>query len=207
MSETDPATLPQWKGHAVPWVARWTGQVYGRPAQVTTIEGRSNLFYEDGHEIRDEHHGILWIREGLTRNGDPEFAQVSAHRQRMAMRRRLCQICGGGLPDGVINWLMHPDQLEVRQDGSTLTQSPPTCDACIPLALKLCPALKKSHQIVKVLEYQLWGVSGLIVSVDEDRKVQQSRRNVLIQYGREGWNYGAVVAKQQVVELTKFVLP
>lgn len=204
---TDPALLPQWKGHPVPWVARWSGEVLREPCQVGKLpSGKAVVFYEDGREFRDDRN-VLWLREDFRRGGTPEFAQVSVHRQRTAMRKRLCQICGHKIPPGVIDWLMVPHQLEQAESGTkTVTMSPPTCQQCIPLALKLCPALKKAHIIVRVLEYRVWGVSGLLVSFDENGRTRQSDRQKLIPYDRPGWDYSPVLAKQQVVEFTKFVV-
>ena len=96
---------------------------------------------QDGNEDR-EYNGILWMREGLTRAGEPEFGQVSIYRQRACMRRRQCQVCGQKITSPVIRWLLHPSQISGGED--TVTCSPPTCDACIELSIGECPVVSRS---------------------------------------------------------------
>lgn len=201
---TDPSTLPQWKGHPVPWVTRWTGEVSHDKAKLSLTREGLLVHYEDGRENRDQ-GGILWMREGLTRAGAPEFSQVNAYRQRLSMSRRRCQVCGRKIESKVIHWLMVPEQLQTTPDGRTVTVSPPTCDDCIPLALELCPALKRGHIVVKVLEYVPWGVQGMVVGHKDGRATQHNAR---VEYARDDYPFPktCVVARQSVVEFTKFVV-
>ena len=189
-------------------MARWTGEVVRVKATVARnpYTGQVLTSYEDGNEDRED-NGILWMREGLTGAGEPEFGQVSIYRQRACMRRRQCQVCGQKITTPVIRWLLRPDQI-VRVGEDTVTTSPPTCDACIPLSISECPVMSKERVIARVLEYELWGVSGLIVRYDpETGKAQQSKR-ALIAYGREKYPFDltAVIAKQQAVRWTKWVM-
>lgn len=198
--------LMQWKGRPVPWVARWSNEGNQTPIRIgRRTDGRIEASYEDGVEIRDD-NGILWHREGLTRSGTPEFGEVSVYRQRAAMRHRLCQVCGTKIEGRVIRWLLHPDQI-VQRDGKTLTSSPPTCDSCVNLSIVECPAMKRERMIARVLEYQLWGVYGTATRFGADGQAETTGRTY-IEYGRTDYpfDYRAVIAKQQVVEWTKFVL-
>lgn len=205
---TNPDTLPQWKGHPVPWVTRWTNQISRKQIQVRrSPEGNVYVVYDDGIELR-EYSGVLWMREGLGRGGTPEFAEVSALRQRASMLKRLCQVCGQRIPPGMIRWLMSAKQMKIKE-GEALTFSPPTCEGCIPLALKLCPHLKigDNAAIYRVLDYNVWGVYGSAITWGEDEDRAKEWKGLYVQYGRNytSFNLDAVVARQQVVRFNKFV--
>lgn len=204
---TDPSTLPQWKGRPVPHVARWTGEVIREPYSVGYLPGTGNpkFVYQDGNE--DRRYGVLWQREGISRNGEPMYAAVNTYRQRACMDRRKCQICGNKITTPVIHWLMPIGENEGVQwlDDRALTTSAPTCDDCIPLALDLCPHLRMhGYEIYKVLEYEPWGVYGEAI----DYRTRQRFQNYVSfteNYG-PGFNLGLVLAKQLAVEWTKFSL-
>lgn len=199
-------TLTTKAGLQVPWVTRWTKEVIRSPIQLTYDPANKTpvLFYDDGPEFRDE-HGILWQREGINRGGEPQFSQVATYRQRAAMRKRLCQVCGNKIESRVIRWLMAPLQLETL-GGATCTQSPPTCDACVPIAIDLCPRMRQEHIILRVLEYRIWGVSGEAVVLREPEQPLLGVRQVNAAAHRYGDPYPlAFLAKQQIVELVKFV--
>ena len=199
----------EWKGHPVPWVTRWSGEVVWVPVQVGQREdGAVVAFYEDGREVRDD-NGVLWMREGINRAGEPQFSEVSAFRQRAAMRRRLCQVCGEKIASPVIRWLVHEAQLHRQADGSVVTISPPTCDDCVDLSMNVCPRMKRADGriIAKVLEYEIWGVWGTVARFGEDGAGQTTGKN-LINYHRTDYPFGwkQVIAKQQAVRWTKFTL-
>lgn len=213
---TDPSTLLQHNGHVVPWVTRWTGEVSTDMIQVSldrrAMPGSDSIDelvvgYEDGLENR-EPSGFLWQREGITRKGEPQYAEINTYRQRAAMRRRLCQVCGNKIQDKVIPWLLATDTMDHTEDGTVLTMSAPTCAGCVPVALDLCPHLKQpgAAQIARVLQYRIWGVygEGMLFKDGKTKRVQR----VYIANDRiyKGLSRRAVVAKQQVVELTKFTL-
>lgn len=202
--KTAPTALPQHQGRPVPWITRWSGEVNGDPLSVGfTAEGQLHLYYADGREDRDR-HGVLWKREGLGRTGEPQFAEVNTYRQRASMTRRLCQMCGSKIEDRPMRWLMDRSQL-VQEAGLTLTVSPPTCAACVPLALELCPHLRTHDAVVlKVLEYQVWGVYAQPAAVD--RESGQGRRLPKRFFPYDGKRRTGLLSYQQVAELTKFVI-
>lgn len=194
-----------YKGLQVPWVTRWTGEipVNRLRADVYRVPGGLRLSYPDNIGFRDK-HGVLWQHEGIRRGGEPQFAQVSAHRQRTSMTKRICQVCGNKITDRPIRWLMAPNQLTPADDGTALTMSPPTCSDCVEVALKACPHLRTHDRLIlNVLEYEVWGVWGDVVRV-QDGRLQRARR-VNISYD-DRVDLGAVLAKQQVVQLTKFTI-
>lgn len=208
------AELITWKGKQVPWVTRWTGEVPDPQDMVMHVEegpesGTIALAYNsDAMPEEREANGFLWQREGVSRGGEPQFAQVSTYRQRAAMRKRLCQVCGEKITTPAISWLMAPGQLDVSPSGEPVTTNPPTCDECLDVALAKCPhLLKAGHVIARVLEYELWGVQGEGVLYDPAIHSISRRNNLRVPYRDEPipmLSRHAVVAKQQVVQLTKF---
>lgn len=191
-----------WKGRPVPWVARWTNEVSMDMFKVVVdSDSHLQLTFEDGKVNRDE-HGVLWQREGITRGGEPQFSQVSTYRQKAAMRKMLCQVCGTKLPGGPVRWLFHKDNLIESSDG-LLTMSPPTCEPCIDKARTHCPALKAAgSKILVVTDWEIWGIFGGAVLMTKnglDRKSQ-----IYVSYEQELPKHVALCAQQQVVRLLDY---
>jgi hypothetical protein len=209
-----PEDLITWKGKPVPWVTRWTEEMPDPSETVMHVEqapepGAVMLAYNTDYAAEErEANGILWQREGINRGGEPQFSQLSTYRQRAAMRKRLCQVCGQKIQTDVITWLMAPGQLDVTQEGYAVTTNPPTCDDCVAIALEKCPhLLKAGHYVVKVLEYELWGVQGEGVLYDPEANAIMRQNGLRVPYVGDlipMLSRYAVVAKQQVVRFTKF---
>lgn len=219
---TDPTTLPQWKGKPVPWVARWSGEKTNDAYVVQVVKSKDaynlRVAYEHGEEIREK-SGVLWQREGIARGGDPMFGDVSTYRQRLAMTRRKCQVCGSAIEKsdkGTIPWIIEKfeitaSELQAKAAGQDwrdfhITTTPPVCEDCVPLALSLCPHLKKhGAQILDVLDYEIWGVFGEVVYLDDEGKHRRTQTSIEYEgdYG-PGFSLEAVLAKQQVAKITKF---
>lgn len=198
---TDRSILPQWKGHPVPWVARWSNEVIREPYGIMRTRDGTMFGYHDGNEFRDG-RGILWQREGLNRGGEPKFAQVNTYRQRASMRKCLCQVCGKKIDERPIRWLMPLEGVQWKDD-EALTVSAPTCSDCIDVALELCPHMKHSgHEILNVLEYSEWGVYG-----EAMLKTGQRIRPTFFGYDQDygpNFSWELVFAKQIVVRLDKY---
>lgn len=147
--------LLRYEGSIVPWVTRWTGQVVEEQIGAVAIDGRFKLGYpgEDDAKWRDQ-HGVLWQKERYGADGEPEFSQVSTLRQAVAMVACMCQVCGEHI-DGPITWIMRDDQF---WDGETI--SPPTCERCVKIAAKLCPALQGGFRTFLVRKYEIVGYWG-----------------------------------------------
>lgn len=220
MTKTDPLSLPQFAGKPVPWVTRWNEENLGLRYGVQMQRDGLRVTYGEG-DYRDK-HGVLWQKEGLTKSGVPQWARVSTYRQRSAMLRRKCQVCGHKIEERVIRWLMPPDGVE-EMDGRSISMQPPTCEGCIDLSLELCPNLTKyGYMILKVLEYEIFGVygevlvpPGVVASLppEEPRSPGpmglwriQTSVGYNEDYGDAGQMLKLTVAKQQIVELTKFVV-
>lgn len=221
VTTTDPSTLPQWNGHPVPWIARWTGEVIPEASKVVITrreDGGLSLHYEESkHENRDR-FGVLWQREGINRGGEPLYGQVNTYRQRRCMLKSRCQVCGGPVNDHAegdpyTTWLMPLGFLEwvddeVHAEPTPVTATAPTCEACIPLALDVCPNLRtEGYELYHVLDWGVWGVRGRHHWIGEGR---MQRRHALIPYNLAGYEHtpayeGATLAQQQVVVWNKFV--
>lgn len=203
---TDPAKLPQYQGRPVPWVTKWTGETAEDPFTFAYDDG-GGLFvtYPTGGDNRDE-HGYLWRREGAVRKGEPQYRQVNAYRQKQCMRVPRCQVCGTKLPPGPIRWLLAKDSLAVSPEGEATTQSPPTCDGCVPLARQLCPHLGKSgSDLLLVKAWRVWGVMGEAIMLDGVTVVDRVK-DICLAYGRSYPTVGPrnFVVRNQLVELTDF---
>jgi hypothetical protein len=144
-------------------VTRWDAETE-IPFEVVYRPG-GGIAYADEIAADRDGLGILWTREYSSYcNGRPEFGKVHSLRQRRAMRRLLCQVCGGPADqndDGVL-WLL-PDYRE-DWDGwpDHMGQvEPPICRPCVDLSLRLCPRLRRGAAIVRAREYAIAGVRGV----------------------------------------------
>lgn len=215
---THPSELPQYRGRAVPWITRWSQEVHPDRHNLE-IERRDDgglrvVYLDRARENRDK-FGVLWMKEGLAQGqGEPLWKEVNTHRQRACMIRSKCQVCGKTITDKPIHWLLPLDTLqwvqdEVHTEATPLTASAPTCEACIPLALDVCPNLKaKGWQLYYVLDWGVWGVRGMhhFLAGGTIR-----RRNSLVPYDLRGYENtpafeGATLAQQLVVVWNKFML-
>ncbi len=78
----------------VPFITAWSAERSVRP-EVIALPG-AGLAYRDEVPYDRDSDGNLWTRMTLRRGcGRPEFGRVHPGRQRRAMRRLLCQVCGG----------------------------------------------------------------------------------------------------------------
>lgn len=205
VTATEASKLPDFNGRPVPWITRWSNEILRIPYSLEVVPGGTiRTVYPDGNE--DRLGDTLWQREGLTRGGEPQWKSVNTYRQRKAMRRCHCQVCGDKIDTRPITFLMPMDGLEHLDENTVLTVQAPTCEACIPLALKLCPHLKKyGYQIVKAIDYSMWGIYGEVVFTVEN---QIRRMQTYIGYDQHNppeFSLGQVVAKQQVIQLGKYV--
>jgi hypothetical protein len=146
----------------VPYVTAWSEEV-NLPYQVVEVPGRG-IAYADEHVADRDTHGVLWMRTQYRPGvGQPVFGQVHPLRQRQAMRRLLCQVCGGPADrtdEGVL-WLMrdHRDDWPGWPNGMGQNE-PPICQPCAPLAAQLCPSLRQGAVLVRAGRYEIAGVHG-----------------------------------------------
>jgi len=148
----------------VPYVTSWSEEVEP-PYRLIEVPGRGIGYANESLTDRDS-HGVLWLRT-LHRAGvgRPRFGVVHPMRQRRAMVRLLCQVCGGPADrteDGVL-WLGRDwrDDWAGWPDGMGETE-PPICLPCVPLSLRLCPALRKGAVVFRARQYPIAGIRGAL---------------------------------------------
>lgn len=161
----------------VPYVTSWSVE-QPMPFEVIEREGGGVAYADEIFADRDA-QGVLWQRAcSNPHEGRPEFGRVHTLRQRRAMRRLLCQVCGKAahqsdegmlwlLPDHRPDWAGWPEGMA--------NVEPPICRSCVGTSLRLCPELRRGAVAVRVREFPIVGVRGALyrpgrrglVAVDE----------------------------------------
>lgn len=161
--------LRMWQGGPVPWVTAWTGEAIPpqRVREHHGIGGRG-LGLADEHPEADRVLDVLWVRMPATRSGTPDFPTMHALRQRTALRRGLCQVCGGPVGDGTRPRLFLLAAAGGRPIGEgERTMSPPVHRVCARTATRACPPLHRHGHTAALVSYAVpWGVQGLLYSPD-----------------------------------------
>lgn len=157
--------LPTKRRLVVPYTTSWSSED-SLPMPVIERRGYGIAYAGEIAADRDT-QGVLWQRT-ISRPGEgrPEFGKVHSLRQRRAMRRLLCQVCGepADRTDEGLLWLL-PDY---RQDWTTWPEGmgnvePPICRSCVSVSVRLCPKLRRDGgAVVRVREYPIVGVRGLL---------------------------------------------
>ncbi|MER5490658.1 hypothetical protein [Streptomyces sp. NPDC002490] len=141
----------------VPYITAWSSERTVRPPVITQGAG---IGYADETPFDRDADGVLWSREGVSPGkGRPDFGRVHLLRQRRAMRRLLCQVCGGAADrneHGVL-WLVGEDDIE-----DMTTTHPPVCAPCAAQAVRLCPYLRRGHLLLRVQACVPVGVHGVM---------------------------------------------
>ncbi|WP_264372748.1 MULTISPECIES: hypothetical protein [Streptomyces] len=153
----------------VPYIAQWSEEREER----TVVVGRAGgIAYADEVLQDRDADGVLWSRiASRPGRGRPEFGKVHGLRQRRAMRRLLCQVCGGAADenaDGVL-WLLgeNPDNPENSDNQDNWlpgleTTHPPLCLPCAASAVRLCPHLARGYVALRVRDFRPAGVWGAL---------------------------------------------
>ena len=147
----------------VPYIVSWSSE---ERLPGTVIErGRFGIGYADEILLDRDKQGVLWQRTSVSPGqGRPLFGQLHPVRQRRAMSRLLCGICGGP-PDqneqGTL-WLIH----DFREDWPGWPEhmaevEPPVCLPCAHLSVRACPSLRQSWVAVRVGQAPVSGVRGV----------------------------------------------
>ncbi|WNI15349.1 hypothetical protein [Actinacidiphila sp. ITFR-21] len=150
-------------GRIVPYITAWSSE-QDLPGTLVGRHGR--LAYADEHPADRDSIGTLWRRVGISPGkGRPEFGAVHTPRQRRAMQRVLCQVCGNQPDhndDGVL-WLMGRTEYE-RDPWPAPIESPhpPVCLPCAVTAVTLCPHLRDHYTALRVRRFHPSGVFGAL---------------------------------------------
>ncbi len=147
----------------VPYITMWSGE---REPAVTVVERRGGgIGYARENLLDRDELGVLWSRWASSPGrGRPEFGKVHTMRQRRAMTRLLCQVCGEPATrdaEGGVLWLWkdHRSDWPEWPEGMWVTE-PPVCRPCVGLAVRLCPALRAGAVAMWVREFPVAGVFG-----------------------------------------------
>lgn len=151
------------QGGVVPYITSWSGE---RAIKTRVIaRGRSGIGYADETLLDRDEQGVLWVRKpSRPTYGRPEFRSVHPMRQRRAMRRLLCQVCGQPADrdeQGVL-WLLR----DYREDWPDWPEGmantyPPVCLSCARLSVHMCPALRRGYVLVRARRFPMTGVYGV----------------------------------------------
>lgn len=155
--------LRMWQGGPVPWVTAWTGEAI--PAQRVRehhgIGGRGLGLVDE--VPADRALDVLWVRMPATRAGAPDFPTMHALRQRTALFRGLCQVCGGQVGDGTEGPLFMMAAAGRPIGEGERTMSSPVHDPCALTAARACPPLRRRGHVAARVSYTVpWGVQGLL---------------------------------------------
>ncbi|MFF7452191.1 MULTISPECIES: hypothetical protein [unclassified Streptomyces] len=155
-----------WNDVRVPYIAPWTGEIRVQPKlERRPLQRGGGISYVDEHRLHDRQAGVLWLRMGAVRGvGTPILAGVNSHRQRQAMDRQLCQVCGSTTYDSTDERHLF---LMAEREGSPIaegeqTASPPIHEVCAAEALRDCPHLRKGAVAAWVKRPLPWGVAGML---------------------------------------------
>ncbi|MFD7874473.1 hypothetical protein ACFV5G_10250 [Streptomyces sp. NPDC059766] len=151
------------KGRPVPYITPWSREKVTQPAPVATLHGIAYPGPTAGS--RGGYDDVLWQYWGSHPGaGEPLWSEVHGPRQRHAMRKVLCQVCGGPADRDERGWLWLLE--DERDSGPTwpdgeMTTHPPVCRLCAPLAARLCPHLRRKGAVaVRVAEVIVDAVYG-----------------------------------------------
>jgi hypothetical protein len=161
-TNTDALTL----AGLVPYIASWSGE---RRVRATVVaKGRYRIGYQHERPGDRDAHGVLWTRYvRAPGDGVPQFGKVHPLRQRHAMRRLLCQICGGPADrnDQGVLWLI--DDVRREWSGEEITPHPPVCLRCAATARRACPHLRRIGALaLRVRHAPIVGVFGKLYALD-----------------------------------------
>jgi hypothetical protein len=147
----------------VPYITQWSAEDF---SPVPVVHRRRGIAYANERLGDRDEHGVLWARvSSLPGQGRPVFGAMHARRQRKAMTKLLCQVCGKRADrngDGLL-WLVgeDPDSPETWPD-PMLISDPPVCAPCAAKAVRLCPRLRRQQTALRVSAFELIGVSGFL---------------------------------------------
>jgi hypothetical protein len=188
----------------VPYIAKWSGETTG-PGKIVQRKKREGIAYEKERSFDRDEHGVLWTRApSEPGKGRAEFGKVHSLRQRVAMGALLCQVCGNRADrneDGVL-WLIdaHPDDPILRAGVPERTTHPPVCEPCAEMSLRACPHLRKECVVLRVREFEVYGVNGALYRPGVPVPVPRRAAELALGDFRIPWMLGS----QVVLSLTAF---
>ncbi|MFJ2212779.1 hypothetical protein ACIQVO_18020 [Streptomyces sp. NPDC101062] len=147
----------------MPYITGWSAE---RAPVIRVVEKARGIGYADEQAYDRDSDGVLWTRiPSLPGRGRPEFGRVHALRQRRAMVRTLCQVCGGPADrneDGVL-WMLGEDPADRGSwPDDLVTTHPPLCAPCAVQSVRVCPRLREQCVALRVRSFAPMGVRGAL---------------------------------------------
>lgn len=210
----DPTTgRPVWQGVPVPYVTRWTGEVYDLSLIHLYFRDELIVCYSDpslntfgmraGLRADRDEMGILWYKEAPGRAGwgDPVFRDVHCGRQRECMIDKVCQVCGAPFGDTTVTFLT--TRVPARGKGGPLvTSRAPACRRCIDVTLANCPPqMRKPRSIIHARSYRPDSVIADVLPGDPQVRNPQTTR---VDLELDDERLLRAVAKQMYVCITDY---
>ncbi|NAS26640.1 hypothetical protein GT755_33820 [Herbidospora sp. NEAU-GS84] len=149
----------------VPYVLARSKELVTDPIRFVYSRAVYELVYALVGRRSDVAMGVLRARVKTSARGEVMWRLVNSIRQWRCMTKKLCQVCGetaGREGDG-IPWILTQSAFQTMSylpPDCGDTNSPPTCRACWPEALKRCPELKSHARVVTVREVEPVAVLG-----------------------------------------------
>ncbi|ANW18441.1 hypothetical protein [Streptomyces clavuligerus] len=140
----------------VPYITTWSSE-QTIPTRIVTRG--AGIGYADETLYDRDADGVLWARVSSSPGrGRPEFGQVHALRQRRAMRKLLCQVCGkpADRDERGTLWLLGEPEPDL------ITPHPPLCMPCALHSLRVCPHLRRRHVALRARSCTPAGVHGIV---------------------------------------------
>ncbi|REE61432.1 hypothetical protein BX257_4010 [Streptomyces sp. 3212.3] len=183
------------KGRPVPYITAWSREIVAQPNVMATAGG---LAYAGTAPGRDP-DGVLWqVWARRPGSGEPVWNRVHGLRQRQAMRKFLCQVCGGPADRNEQGWLwlLEDQRDEERREwpDGWMTVHPPVCRSCLVVATRLCPHLRRGVVPVRVGEVILDGVYGQRYRVGPLGLLGGERDTLLMGDWQSRWMVGGQLA-------------
>jgi len=201
-------------GAVVPYVVTWAGEELLSTVVVRRPEG--GIGYADETLMDRDERGVLWTRIATRIGaGRPLFTKLHPLRQRRAMSRLLCQVCGepaDQTDEGALWLLPNRPGHEPNWPEGIPVMMPPVCVACARLSVRMCPALRSGYVAVRARS-RICGVSGACFEPNGRslRLVPEQDEDDIIYHGQPAIRW--VMATQRVrllygcrfVDLDRFV--
>nr|WP_157529495.1 hypothetical protein [Kibdelosporangium sp. MJ126-NF4] len=170
----------------VPYITSWSEEDDPLDAALLLEHGGRLAYLNETLTDRDA-KGVLWCRTFFRpRQGKPNFGVVHPLRQRRAMLRLLCQVCGSPATrsDNGILWLLkdHRDDWPNWPADMAVTE-PPICMACAKVASRLCPALRPGAVLLWARTFPVVGVYGPVYRSTGVVRVVSSEEQRIVTYG------------------------
>jgi hypothetical protein len=185
----------------VPYITQWSAEAGWRGRVVLQHRG---IGYADEMPWDRDERGVLWARvPSRPGQGRPEFGKVHGQRQRLAMTRLLCQVCGrpaNRTSDGLL-WLVGEDPHDPASwPDPLLTSHPPVCTGCAEQSVRVCPHLRNQHVALRVRTFELAGVRGALYRPGNPDPIGVNAVQMTFDNPRIGW----VKAGQLIMKLRDF---